>query len=53
MPMVSIWGQFPQYRGREGAVDTIEDRINDYMERSMNGRARDSAPPAQSHSRYW
>jgi thiosulfate dehydrogenase len=39
MPMVGIWGQFPQYRGREGAVDTIEDRINGCMERSMNGRA--------------
>ena len=39
MPMLGIWGQFPQYRGREGAVDTIEDRINGCMERSMNGRA--------------
>jgi thiosulfate dehydrogenase len=39
MPMVGIWGQFPQYRGREGAVDTIEDRINGCMERSLNGRA--------------
>jgi thiosulfate dehydrogenase len=39
MPMVGIWGQFPQYRGREGDVDSIEDRINGCMERSMNGRA--------------
>ena len=39
MPMVGIWGQFPQYRGREGEVDSIEDRINGCMERSMNGRA--------------
>jgi thiosulfate dehydrogenase len=39
MPMTGIWGQFPQYRGREGAVDTLEDRINGCMERSMNGRA--------------
>jgi len=38
MPMVGVWGQFPQYRGREGAVDTLEDRINGCMERSMNGR---------------
>src|SRR6516165_9052287 len=22
MPLTGIWGQFPQYRGREGAVDT-------------------------------
>src|SRR5262249_45954454 len=39
MPLTGIWGQFPQYRGREGDVDTLEDRINGCMERSMNGRA--------------
>ena len=36
----AIWGQFPQYRGREGAVDMLDVRINgSCMERSMNGRA--------------
>jgi thiosulfate dehydrogenase len=39
MPLTGIWGQFPQYRGPEGAVDTLEVRINGCMERSMNGRA--------------
>jgi thiosulfate dehydrogenase len=39
MPLMGVWGQFPQYRAREGAVDTLEDRINGCMERSMNGRA--------------
>jgi thiosulfate dehydrogenase len=39
MPMTGVWGQFPQYRAREGAVDTLEDRINGCMERSVNGRA--------------
>jgi thiosulfate dehydrogenase len=39
MPLTGVWGQFPQYRAREGAVDTLEDRINGCMERSMNGRA--------------
>jgi thiosulfate dehydrogenase len=39
MPLVGIWSQFPQYRGREGAVDTLAVRINGCMERSMNGRA--------------
>jgi len=39
MPLVGVWGQFPQYRGREGEVVTLEDRINGCMERSMNGRA--------------
>jgi thiosulfate dehydrogenase len=38
MPMLGVWGQFPQYRGREGAVATLEDRVNGCMERSMNGR---------------
>ena len=39
MPLIGIWGQFPQYRGREGTVVTLEDRINGCMERSMNGRS--------------
>jgi thiosulfate dehydrogenase len=39
MPLTGVWGQFPQYRAREGRVDTLEDRINGCMERSMNGRA--------------
>jgi thiosulfate dehydrogenase len=28
MPLIGVWGQFPQYRAREGAVDTLEDRVN-------------------------
>src|ERR1700722_2146494 len=39
MPVTGVWGQFPQYRGREGEVGTLEERINGCMERSMNGRA--------------
>jgi thiosulfate dehydrogenase len=39
MALVGIWGQFPQYRAREGAVVTLEDRINGCLMRSMNGRA--------------
>ena len=38
MPLTGVWGQFPQYRAREGVVDTLEERINGCMERSMNGR---------------
>ena len=45
MPMIGIWGQFPQYRAREGVVVTLEDRINGCMERSMNGH------PLQRESR--
>jgi thiosulfate dehydrogenase len=39
MPLTGVWGQFPRYRAREGAVDTLEERINGCMERSVNGRA--------------
>src|SRR5260370_16714594 len=38
MPLMGVWGQFPQYRAREGAVEMLQDRINGCMERSMNGR---------------
>jgi thiosulfate dehydrogenase len=38
MPLVGIWGQFPQYRAREGAIELLQNRINGCMERSMNGR---------------
>jgi thiosulfate dehydrogenase len=39
IPLMGVWGQFPQYRGREGEIGTIEERVNGCMERSMNGRA--------------
>jgi len=38
VPMVGIWGEFPQYRPREGEVGTLEERVNGCMQRSMNGR---------------
>jgi thiosulfate dehydrogenase len=43
MPMIGVWGQFPQYRAREGAVVTLEERINGCMQRSMHGRALSNA----------
>ena len=36
-PWVGTFASFPQYRGREDAVSTTEERINGCMERSMNG----------------
>jgi len=36
-PFVGIWGAFPAYFARSGAVETLEDRINDCFRRSMNG----------------
>lgn len=37
-PWVGTYVSFPQYRGREDAISTVEERINGCMERSMNGR---------------
>src|SRR6516165_8067170 len=39
VPLTGVWGQFPQYRGREGEIGTLEERVNGCMERSMSGRA--------------
>jgi thiosulfate dehydrogenase len=38
MPWVGVSAVFPQYRGRENEVSTVEERVNGCMERSMNGR---------------
>lgn len=45
LPLVGVLGDFPQYRGRSGRVDTIEDRINGCLIRSMNGRAMPPGDP--------
>lgn len=37
-PLVGSFVSYPQYRGREDAVSTSEERINGCFERSMNGR---------------
>lgn len=37
-PWIGTFAGFPQYRAREDAVSTTEERINGCMERSMNGR---------------
>ncbi|WP_434543768.1 c-type cytochrome [Marivirga sp.] len=36
---VGVTNRFPQFRGRENKIGTIEERINGCMERSMNGQA--------------
>ncbi|MEP7347948.1 MAG: c-type cytochrome [Gemmatimonadaceae bacterium] len=41
MPLVGVYARFPQYRGRFGATQIIDDRINDCFTRSMNGKALD------------
>ena len=41
-----VYGKFPQYRSRGDGIQTIEDRVNDCFERSLNGRRMpsDTAP---------
>ena len=34
---VGVFNRFPQFRGRENQIGTLEERINGCMERSMNG----------------
>lgn len=38
MPWTGVTKVFPQYRGREDRIGTIEDRINGCMQRSMAGK---------------
>ncbi len=35
--LIGVINRFPQFRGRENKIGTIEERINGCMERSMNG----------------
>jgi len=38
-PFVGLWGVFPEYRARNGSIDSLQERVNDCFERSMNGKA--------------
>jgi thiosulfate dehydrogenase len=38
MPLIGVDKRFPQYRGRENKIGTLEERINGCFERSMNGK---------------
>lgn len=38
-PWVGIWGVFPEYRSRSGRIISLQERVNDCFERSMNGKA--------------
>ena len=37
-PFVGLWGVFPEYRARDGDIDSLQTRINDCFLRSMNGK---------------
>ncbi len=38
IPFTGVYARFPQYRSRSGRVAVIEDRVNDCLVRSMNGK---------------
>ncbi len=42
-PLAGLTGLFPEYRSRRGAVESLEERINDCFLRSMNGQALPAA----------
>ena len=44
-PWLGILAKFPMYRARSGKQDTIEERINDCFERSLNGRPLEASSP--------
>lgn len=37
-PYVGLWGVFPEYRARGANINSLQDRINDCFQRSMNGK---------------
>ncbi len=38
IPFMGVAAVFPQYRGREDDISTVEERVNGCMQRSMNGK---------------
>ena len=38
MPWIGVHARYPQYRSRKAAVLTVEDRINECLERSLGGK---------------
>lgn len=44
-PWVGLAGVFPEYRARSAEVATLEDRVNDCFERSMNGTKLPAGSP--------
>lgn len=53
IPLIGVHLRFPQYRGREDTMGTLEERINGCFERSMNGKKLTGSSPAmQALVRY-
>jgi thiosulfate dehydrogenase len=52
-PFVGVYDRFPQFRGRENKMGTLEERINGCMERSMNGKKMpEDSPEMQAMIAY-
>jgi thiosulfate dehydrogenase len=41
-PFSAVFSSYPKYRDRSGRVESVEFRVNECMQRSMNGKALDS-----------
>jgi thiosulfate dehydrogenase len=39
----AVWANYPRYRARSGQMETVEKRINDCFERSLDGKALDTS----------
>lgn len=39
----AVWSTYPKFRARSGGQESVEKRVNDCMERSLNGTALDSS----------
>lgn len=52
---VGVYARYPQYRTRNAGIQSIEDRVNDCFERSLNGKALalDSRDMRDIVSYYW
>jgi thiosulfate dehydrogenase len=37
-PVIGLWGVFPEYRSRTGKIISLQERVNQCFERSMNGK---------------
>lgn len=53
-PWVGVMHRYPRYSGRENGQETIQQRINGCMERSMNGRPLpEDSPPMKAIVAYF
>ena len=48
LPLVGVWGAYPAFSARLGKVQSLAARVNDCMERSMNGRPLPEQGPAMA-----